>query len=178
VTEGFKCATCGRTHQSLPRSFAADFPDLYANMKREERDVHAIIGSDQCVVDQRWFFIRGCLEIPVLGSTEPFLWGLWASVREEVFDEISESWEEAGREKIRGPFKGRLANSLSIYPETLNLKVKILIQPVARRPLFIVEELEHPLGIEQQDGISEERSREMASLLLHQERFGLPSEFT
>jgi len=177
VTEGFKCATCGRAHQNLPRSFAADFPDVYANMKREERDVRTIIGSDQCVVDQKWFFIRGCLEIPVPGSTEPFLWGLWASILEEVFDEISESWEQQGRENVRGPFKGRLANSLSLYPETLNLKVKILIQPIATRPLFIVEQLEHPLAVEQQTGISEERAREIASLLLHQERFGSPADF-
>lgn len=172
VTKGFKCATCGKVHQNLPRRFAADFPDMYANMKREQRDARATIGSDQCIVDQQWFFIRGCLEIPVLGSTEPFLWGLWASVRDQVFDEISESWEETGREKIRGPFKGRLANSLSVYSETLNLKVKILIQPVATRPLFIVEELEHPLAIEQQTGISERRSQEIAALLLHQELFG------
>jgi len=162
VVEGLKCATCGKVHQSLPRSFAADFPDVYANMKREERDVRTIIGSDQCIVDQKWFFIRGCLEIPVPGSTEPFLWRLWASVREEVFDEISESWEQKGRENVRGPFKGRLANSLSLYPETLNLKVKILIQPIATRPLFIVEQLEHPLAVEQQTGISEERACEIA----------------
>jgi len=103
LTENFKCATCGKIHQKLPRSFAADFPDMYANMKREEKDVRAIIGSDQCVVDQQWFFVRGCLEIPVIGSTEPFIWGLWASVREEVFDEVSESWEEAGREDIAVP---------------------------------------------------------------------------
>ena len=178
MTESFKCATCGEIHPNLPRSFAADFPDMYANMKREERDARTIIGTHQCVIDQQWFFIRGCLELPVLGSTEPFLWGLWASVREEVFDEISESWEEAGREKIRGPFKGRLANSLSVYPETLNLKVKVLIQPVGTRPLFGVEELEHAIAIEQQAGISEERAREIASLLLHQERSGWPAEFT
>lgn len=177
MSESLKCTTCGKVHQNLPRSFAADSPDMYASMNREERDVRAIIGSDQCVVDRQWFFIRGCLEIPVIGSAEPFLWGLWASVREEVFDEISESWEETGREKIRGPFKGRLANSLSLYAETLNLKIKILIQPVATRPLFIIEQLEHPLAIEQQAGISEERTREMASLLLHQERFGWPAEF-
>jgi len=178
LTENFKCATCGKIHQKLPRSFAADFPDMYANMKREEKDVRAIIGSDQCVVDQQWFFVRGCLEIPVVGSTEPFIWGLWASVREEVFDEVSESWEEAGREGTRGPFKGRLANSLSVYPDTLNLKIKIQIQPVATRPLFVVEQPEHPLAIEQQNGISEERAQETASLLLHQERFGWPAKFS
>jgi hypothetical protein len=130
MAEGFKRASCGKVHQGLPRSFAADFPDIYANMKREERDARTIIGTDQCIVDRQWFFIRGCLEIPVLGSTDPFLWGLWASVVERVYDEISESWEENGRERIREPFKGRLANSLSIYAETLNLRVTIVIQQV------------------------------------------------
>ncbi|MGO9336205.1 MAG: DUF2199 domain-containing protein [Terriglobales bacterium] len=178
VNDNFKCATCGKIHPELPRSFAADFPDMYANMKREEQDARAIIGSDQCVVDQQWFFIRGCLEIPVVGSAEPFLWGLWASVHQDVFDEISESWEEEGREKTHGPFKGRLANSLSVYVETLNVKVRILIQPVATRPLFIVEQPEHPLAIEQQNGVSEERAKVIASLLLHQERFGWPAKFT
>ena len=69
--------------------------------------------SDQCIIDQQWFFIRGCLDIPILGSDEPFLWGLWVSVREEVFDQIEDCWEVQGREQCRGPFKGRLANSLA-----------------------------------------------------------------
>jgi hypothetical protein len=178
VTQGFTCATCGKLHHDLPRSFAADFPDMYANMTRGERDVRATIGSDQCVVDQQWFFIRGCLEIPVHGSAEPFLWGLWASVREEVYDEISDSWEEQRRERVRGPFKGRLANSLSVYTDTLDLKVKILIQPVGTRPVFIVEDSEHPLAIEQHTGMSEERSQSLASMLLHQERPEWPADVT
>jgi hypothetical protein len=81
-------------------SFAADFPDMYANMKREERDTRALIGTDQCVIDQRWFFIRGCLEVPILGSDEPFVWGLWASIMENVYDEMSDCWTLEGREKL------------------------------------------------------------------------------
>jgi hypothetical protein len=96
---------------------------MYANMKRDERDARSVRGSDQYIIDQKWFFIRGCLEIPIIGSSDIFLWGLWASIRDHVFHEISECWELAGREKSRGPFKGRLANSLSVYSETLNLKL-------------------------------------------------------
>jgi hypothetical protein len=148
---------------------------MFANMKREERDVRANIGSDQCMVDQEWFFIRGCLEIPVLDSNEPFLCGLWATVHERAYDEISESWQEAGREKIRGPYKGRLANSLSVYAGTLNLKVTILVQPVGTRPSFLIDEREHPLAVEQQTGISKARASELVALLLHQEKMGFPS---
>jgi hypothetical protein len=148
-------------------SFAADFPDLYANMNSDERDARAVIGSDQCIVDQQWFFIRGCLEIPIIACDEPFLWGIWASVCEDVFDEISDSWEQRGRENLHDPFKGRLGNSLKVYPETLNLKRTIRMQPVGTRPLFIVEDTELPLAIEQKLCITPTAAMELASLLLH-----------
>jgi len=151
-------------------SFAADFPDMFANMKREERETRALIGSDQCVIDDKWFFIRGCLEIPILGSDEPFVWGLWASVREAVYDEISDCWTLEGREQAHGPFKGRLGNSLSVYPETMNLKVEIALQRVGTRPLFKIEEADHLMAQEQSEGITLARAMELASLLLHQER--------
>jgi len=174
MIENYKCATCGQIHTGLPFSFAAEFPDQYANLTRDERDARAVIGSDQCIIDQQWFFIRGCLEIPIVGSDEPFLWGLWVSVREEVFDQIEDCWELEGREQFRGPFKGRLANSLAEYPETLNLKTKILVQPVGTRPLFVIEENDHPLAIEQTLGITRIRALELASLALHGRPGGFP----
>jgi hypothetical protein len=169
-SDTYTCATCGKTHEGLPLSFAADFPDMYANLSRDERDTRAVVGSDQCIIDQKWFFLRGCLEIPIMEQKEVFLWGLWASIREEVFDQIADCWELQGREEIRGPFKGRLANSLSIYPETLNLKLEIKLQPVGTRPLFVIEETGHPLASEQRGGISNHRALEIATLLLHQQR--------
>jgi hypothetical protein len=167
MTESFKCATCGKVHEGLPMSFAADSPDMYANMSRNDRDSRCVHGSDQYIIDQKWFFIRGCLEIPIIGSNEPFLWGLWASVREEIFDEIENCWELTGREASRGPYKGRLANSLAEYPETLNLRLKIALQPVGTRALFVIEEGDHPLAIEQASGITIRRAHELASLVMH-----------
>jgi len=73
---------------------------------------------------------------------------------EKDFDEIDDCWDSPGREKTHGPFLGRLANSLKDYPETLNLKLKIVLQPAGTRPLFYIEESEHPLAQEQQHGIS------------------------
>jgi hypothetical protein len=93
--------------------------------------------------------------------------GLWASVREEVYDEISDCWNLEGRERTRGPFKGRLGNSLAEHPETLNLKLEIALQPVGTRPLFRIEDTDHPLAVEQQFGITPERAMELASLILH-----------
>lgn len=166
VEPGFVCRTCGQTHEEVPLSFAADFPDMYANMPDSDRGLRALISSDQCIVDETWFFIRGCLEIPILNSSEAFIWGLWASVKQDVFNEISESWDEDGRELHRGPFKARLANSLSMYPGTLNLKLQIAVQPMGTRPLFFLEE-EHPLATAQQRGISRLEAMELSASLLH-----------
>jgi hypothetical protein len=174
MTETYKCATCGQVHEGLPMSFAVDSPDMYANMNRDERDARCVRGSDQYIIDQKWFFVRGCLEIRILGSDDVFLHGLWASVREEVFDELQDCWELEGRENRRGPFKGRLANSLAEYPETLNLKVKILLQAVGTRPLFVVEEPSHQLAVEQAQGITRDRALHLASLLMHQRPGGFP----
>jgi len=140
---------------------------MYAGLSESDRGSRALIGSDQCIIDEHWFFIRGCLEIPIFDSDDVFLWGLWASVKEEAFNEISAAWEEEGRESRLAPFKGRLANSLSVYTETLNLKLRIVIQPVGTRPLFILEEEQHPLAVAQQRGMSRSDVAELSAKLLH-----------
>ena len=160
------CQHCGKEHCGFPFSFAADFPDPYANLSREDRENRAVIASDQCIIDQEQFFIRGCIELPIRDSDSIFLWGVWAGVKEEVFDLVSDCWEAEGRERTIGPFKGRLANSLSIYQETLSMRLEIQIQPVGTRPLFLLEELDHPLSVEQRTGITLQKAGEYACLLL------------
>lgn len=136
----YLCHTWGKAHDEVPLSFAADYPDPYANLSREDRDNRALVSSDQCIIDQEQFYLRGCLELPIVGSNDVFLWGVWARVHEKDFDTIHEFWEKEGREHKIGPFKGRLSNSLSIYADTLNLRLRIQILPVGQRPLFILEE--------------------------------------
>ena len=166
----FLCSSCGLEHTGLPLSFAADYPDPYANLDREARELRAIAGSDQCIIDQEEFYIRGCLEIPIIGTSEVFLWGLWARVKETAFDEISDHWESEGREKTIGPYKGRLANALSIYPDTLNQCLEVQIKPVGSRPLFILEDAENLLAIEQRNGLTAQQAAHYACSLLRTAR--------
>jgi len=146
----FLCATCGEKHEGDPWNFAADFPDMYARMSPDEREIRSLIGSDQCIIDSEIFCIRGCLDIPIIGSDDVFCWGLWARVNELAYDAIDANWLRVGKEKILGPFSGRLVNSLSVYSvDTFNLKVTVQIRPVGERPVFIVDVADHPLAIEQ-----------------------------
>ena len=75
-------------------------------------------------------------------------------------------WESEGREKTIGPYKGRLANALSIYPDTLNQCLEVQIKPVGSRPLFILEDTENLLAIEQRNGLTTQQAAHYACLLL------------
>jgi hypothetical protein len=149
----------------MPFSFAAAFPDNYANMTAEERDDRASISSDQCIIDGSEFWIRGCLEIPIRDTGEIFIWGLWANLLEEDFDTIHDHWETTNREKMIGPFKGRLGNKVALYPQTANLKLTLQIQPLGTRPLIFIDE-DHPLKSEQEEGISLETARRYSCTLM------------
>ena len=46
--------------------------------------------SDTCVIDDEHLFVRGCLEIPVHGSDDPFVWGVWVSLSEPNFFRFQE----------------------------------------------------------------------------------------
>jgi len=162
------CKTCGEQHDNIPLSFAPNFPDNYANLSPEQRETRTLFSPDQCIIDEKEFYIRGCLEIPIQGSNEIFMWGLWASLFQEDYDEIDACWHEEGRESKHGPFKGRLANSLSVYPlSTANLKLTVKLRPVGQRPLFFVDEAEHALAIAQKTGMTNEEAYDLSSRIMH-----------
>jgi len=66
----------GLRHAHTEFSLATEFPDNDANMPAEQREVRSVIGSGQCMIDDDQFYIRGCIEIPIHGHTDPFLWGV------------------------------------------------------------------------------------------------------
>ncbi len=162
----FLCSSCGQEHPGLPLSFTADYPDPYANLSAEARELRAVVSSDQCIIDQQEFYIRGCLEVPIVGTGGIFMWGLWARVHETDFDQISDHWESEGREAIIGPYKGHLANALSIYTDTLDQRIEVRISPVGIRPLFVVEDTGTALYDEQHLGVSPQKAAERACLLM------------
>ena len=104
--------------------------------------------------------------MPIVGSDDFFVWGVWAGVHEKDFDTIHEFWNKAGRESLIGPFRGRLANSLLTHPDTLNLLLQIKIRPIGERPLFLLEESEHPLAMEQHSGLIVDKAKEYGCMLL------------
>ena len=146
--------------------FGTDMPYPYCTIPAGERSARCYLTSDLCVIDEEHFFMRGCLEIPVLDGPRPFVWGVWTSLSKGNFRRTVEMWEVEGREN-EPPYFGWLSTSLPLYPETLNLKTHVRTRPLGQRPFIELEPTHHPLAVEQKEGITMARVREIAEALLH-----------
>jgi hypothetical protein len=161
----FKCATCDQWHEGMP-SYGADAPLSYLAVPEDERAARCVLGSDQCVIDENLFFVRGCLEIPVQGGESPFVYGVWASIGRDSFVGYLHCYEEAKRAHI-GPFFGWLNTELALYPSTGSLKTMVHLRDNGVRPWIELEPTDHPLAVEQREGISVARVAEICAYYEH-----------
>lgn len=163
---GFHCATFGTWHDNLPMEFGADAPALYNSIPVSERESRSELNQALCVIDDEFFFIRGCLELPVIDNDEPFVWGVWVSLSKDSIKRCYETLDQDGRESEQ-PYFGWLSTSLPLYPETLNLKTHVHTRPFGVKPFIELEPTDHPLAVERREGITMDRVREIAARLLH-----------
>lgn len=132
-----------------------------------ESDPNSMLSSDQCVIKGQHFFIRGLIEIPVIGSEDVFSWGVWVSLSKENFAGALGVWNTEGREAEK-PYFGWLSTELALYSEsTTNLKTNAHTRQVGKRPFIELEPTDHPLAVEQRSGITQGRIREIAIAVLH-----------
>ena len=161
----FSCGTCGEVHEGLP-DYGYDTPIYYCGIPEAERAARCQINSDICVIDNEHFFVRAVLLVPILGTEESFGWGLWVSLAEADFRRTLELWD--AEDVIgEGPFYGLLSNRLPFYPDTLELAVRVHLQNGGQRPRLELEPSDHPLACEQRDGLSWDRTIELAERLMH-----------
>ena len=162
----FKCTSCGEIHTGIP-TFGADYPITILNVPEEEHDARVDLGSDDCVIDEREFYVRGCIEIPVHGYDEPFIWGSWVSLSEDSFSEFVKYFGEENRSHI-GPFFGWHCCDFGVYEEScVNLKTQIHLRDNGIRPFIELEPTSHQLSVEQREGISRERLVEIYETMMH-----------
>ncbi|TKK87969.1 DUF2199 domain-containing protein [Herbidospora galbida] len=161
----FTCSCCGDRHDGLPLSYATEAPDYWK--PGMEDDSLNLLSSDQCVIQGRAFFLRGLIEIPLVDADDVFTWNVWVSLSQENFIRACEFWGIPGRES-EPPYFGWLSTELSIYsPSTINLKTNLHTRPVGERPVIELEPTDHPLAVEQRTGITLDRARQIAEILLH-----------
>jgi len=148
----FHCTHCGQPHDGIP-AFHADRPTLYWDVPEDKRATDVFLTSDSCVIANRFFFVHGCLDIPIRDQNEVFTWGVWISLKKENFILWQDHLETAQRSHI-GPFFGWLCTRLPIYPDTMHWKSLVHLCDNGIRPRIELEATDHPLAKAQCDGIT------------------------
>lgn len=162
---GFTCMCCGARHPELPMNYTAEAPTVWDPAFADAED--CLLSSDQCVIRAQRYFVKGLIEIPVIGRDEVFSWGVWVSLSRENFSRAADLWDTPGRE-AEEPYFGWLTTDLPVYaPTTLNLKTHVHTRPVGERPCVELEPIDHPLAVEQRTGITPDRVREIATVVIH-----------
>jgi len=161
----FKCSACNAWHEGMP-SFGTLAPHYYHGVPEAERAARCVLNDDLCIVDDEYFFVRARLNIAVEGTEEPFSWGVWVSLSEKNFDEYVEHFEVRDRSRL-GPYFGWLSTGLALYPDTVNLRTQAYLRNDGHRPLVVLEPTDHPLAIEQRDGISQTRLADIYAAMMH-----------
>ena len=164
----FTCAICGQEHDLTHLSLGAAQPATWRLLTEEERR-SSLLSNDQCMIVARGetsYYIRGCLDVQIRGSDKSFTWGVWCSLSEKSFDEISEHWDDPLRSKI-GPHFGWLCTPIPTYPDTMYLKTHVRQRDPGLRPLVELEPTDYPLAIHQRDGIESNELKRIVVQVLH-----------
>ena len=145
--------------------YSAEAPLYFDSIPADERERRCRLHPDTCVVDNEFYFARGCLEIPVHGVAEPFIWGVWVSLSQSSFAAFKSSLDLATRAHL-GSFFGWLSAELPLYPSTENLKTRLHLRD-GIRPYIELEPTDHPLAVEQRNGMSIDRVAEIYAYCEH-----------
>jgi hypothetical protein len=165
----WKCHSCDEWHTGPCLDFSYHAP-VYWSDGKEKLDETAPLTLDQlpttylnediCIIDGEHFFIRGLINLPIIGTAETFRWGVWGSLSKDNFEKLLSMFEDPKRVELP-PMFSWLSNQIDEYPDTINLKMYAHIQEPRDRPTFELEPTNHPLSQEYHHGITPERVKEI-----------------
>ena len=142
---------------SLPLTFGSDYPEYYFTVPEAEREKRIEETQSLCVVDEEHFFIRGRLTIPINDYEEDLIFNVWTTLSEKNFIRTNKLWNEADRVN-EPPYFGWLQTYVPMYGSTLNIKTEVITQEVGVIPKVVVIEENHPLTLDQTNGITLEKA--------------------
>jgi hypothetical protein len=167
----FKCTCCGEIHEGSP-SYAFNAPYHYSCLSDEDKSSKAGLSSDFCVIrhdDQTDYFVRAVLAVPIHGVADPFVWGVWTSLSEKSFRRYYDTYDAPVAGDV---FFGRVCNRIPWYPQPQSwLEADVVVQLDGQRPLLRLHSAgdvaDHPLVVDQTEGISIAKAQQIAEHLNH-----------
>lgn len=158
-----ECVCCGEHADGPPMAYAPTDPPGWEPEYELRED--SFLTGEQCMIKDEHFYVRAVVRLPVTDAEEDFDWGVWVSLSETSFDRMHERWDDPDRTE-EPPYFGWLCTELPYAESTLLLKTHVHTQPVGTRPLVELEPTDHPLAVEQREGITMARVREFAEILM------------
>jgi hypothetical protein len=171
------CPSCGEKHAGL-FDLACAAPDLWQGGEERQpnseiRSSNNILTEDFCILEGEHFFVRCVLNLPIIGHPDnEFGYGIWSTLSKKNFDLYLDTFD-GGEQGHLGPWFGWFSNRLKGYPDTLNLKCQVRPNNGRQRPEVELEPIDHPLAVEQREGITFDRLLEIYALNGHDIRAAL-----
>lgn len=162
----YRCECCDKIYETLPLCIGYSKPSIYFSIPEEEREKRISLDKSWCVVDEEYFFHRGNLVIPIIDSKENLEFGVWTSISEDNFKKRMDLWDNPARVNEE-PYFGWLSSNIAGYNDTLNIKtVAQENEDIDAIPNIYVIEENHPLAIDQENGITMDKALEIVSSIM------------
>ncbi len=161
----FRCTNCGEIHEGAPSiGFGAADPYLeHPDAIQQSGE----LGSDLCCYEDEdglHYFIRVCLEVPIHGFSNPFLWAVRVSLSKQNFERYVQSFADPDENDC---YFGWFCNYLPFYEKIYALKTQVRPRANGERPYIVLERTEHPLSVDFHEGINVARAQEIAEAVIH-----------
>lgn len=168
----WKCGTCDQWHTGPCLDFGVDSPYYWSEAHQKASHRFSLLPSwskkhnktfldeDYCAIEDRDFFVRGIIHLPIIGAADTFRWGVWGSLSRDNFEKLRKMDEDPKRVDLPSMFSW-LSTKIPEYPDTLSLKMYAYQQEPGQRPNFELELTDHPLSQEYHHGIAPERVKEI-----------------
>jgi hypothetical protein len=163
----WRCSVCGEEHEGVPLDWSHDKPAYWDGPHSGDDFLTSDLCSWTDDDGQRNYFIRGVLHVPLPELDDTLRYGVWSSLSRESFDRVYELWDAPARVH-EPPYFGWLSNSIPGYPETLNLPCEVITDSLKLRPRIVLHDGDHPLILEQHEGITIDRMLDLFGPRLHE----------
>lgn len=151
----------------MPLTFGNEFPDYYYSVPSGEREKRIELAESLCVVDDEHFFHRGRLTIPIKDYDQDLIFNVWTTISKDNFIKRNTLWNDPRRIEEK-PYFGWLQTTVPTYGNTINIKTIAIENEVGLIPTIEIIEEEHPLAIDQKNGIALDRAMQIVDVILNQ----------
>lgn len=169
ANKNLTCGCCGEELTGLPLDVSIGYPDRIMILSDEDKTKYV---AKPCQSLMSWrnkeFFVRGIIELPILETEDKFCYGAWVQVSKKDYKKFLKAWVKSKRndETVDEHIYGFLACMMppNLYPDAYGLNSVICDRP-DKAAGIVLEPTEHPLALEQRQGITMDRVHEMVRTL-------------